>query len=869
MDDESIRDLFSARLGGLGAGNGNFTTGQAYTIDKVLPDTVITAGPAAFTTSSSASFTFTGTDNLTGSANLTYEYSLDGGPWLGATSPLTLSGLAQGAHTLLVRAIDEAGNRDIAAASHSWTVDATAPNTTLTAMPPALSASSSATFSFTGTDNLTAAASLVFQVSLDGGAWTAAISPKNYTGLANGSHTLQVRALDQAGNIDATPASYTWTVNTTVPVDTTITAKPVLFSPSTSASFSFTSNVGGATFQVSLDGSAWTAAASPKTNTGLANGSHTFQVRAVDSAGTPDATPATYTWTVDATAPDTALGTKPPPAGSSTSATFSFSGTDNITAAGTLTFQVSLDGGAWTTATTPKTYTGLTEGSHNLRVRAVDQAGNVDASPASYSWTVTNRLTGYAVTDLGTLGGTTSYAQGINAAGQVVGYSLTASGQYHAFLYSAGTMRDLGTLGGTFSYAMGINANGDVVGYSATASGQYHAFLYTAGTMRDLGTLGGASSYAYDVNDSGQVVGYSVNAAGQTRAFLYSGGTMSALGTLGGTFSYAMAINNAGQITGYSANAAGQYRAFLYSAGAMTDLGTLPGGTTSIGYDINASGQVVGYSTITGGQYHAVRFAGGVKTDLGTLPGGTYSYAYGVNNTGDVVGYATNATGASQPFLSSGGFRYDLATLLPASAGWTVTSVYDLNDRGQIAAYGRNTAGQNHALLLTPNSASFQRVDSTTQGTWKGTYGTSGYSIFQERTSLPSYASVLISGASNYTWAGSTTDVRALQKGTAGASDRLAATHYSASSFTIQVGIKDGASHQLAVYALDWDGANSRRQQIDVIDPVTGRVLNSQTVAAFSGGQYLVWNISGNVQLRVTNLVTGKNAVLSGLFFDS
>ena len=71
----------------------------------------------------------------------------------------------------------------------------------------------------------------------------------------------------------------------------------------------------------------------------------------------------------------------------------------------------------------------------------------------------------YTVTDLGTLGGTDSYAYGINASGQVVGYChTTGNAADHAFLYSGSTMTDLGTLGGTDSYANGINDSGQVVG---------------------------------------------------------------------------------------------------------------------------------------------------------------------------------------------------------------------------------------------------------------------------------------------------------------------------------------------------------------------------------------------------------------------
>src|SRR5262249_20845486 len=76
-----------------------------------------------------------------------------------------------------------------------------------------------------------------------------------------------------------------------------------------------------------------------------------------------------------------------------------------------------------------------------------------------------------------------------------------------------------------------------------------------------------------------------------------------------------------------------------------------------------------------------------------------------------------------------------------------------------------------------------------------------------------------------------------------------------------------GSAHQVALYLLDWDGSNTRSERVDVIDPSTGNVLSSQTASAFSNGVYLVWDLSGHVQLKVTRLA-GNNAVVSGLFFD-
>jgi probable HAF family extracellular repeat protein len=124
------------------------------------------------------------------------------------------------------------------------------------------------------------------------------------------------------------------------------------------------------------------------------------------------------------------------------------------------------------------------------------------------------------MTDLGTLGGASSGAAAINAAGQVVGWSTNASGVNHAFLWENGTMMDLGTLGGNSSAASGINDAGLIVGTSQTSNSS-HGFLWVNGLMRDLGTLGGSSSAAYGINDADQVVGESQASTGLYHAFLW------------------------------------------------------------------------------------------------------------------------------------------------------------------------------------------------------------------------------------------------------------------------------------------------------------------------------------------------------------
>lgn len=164
---------------------------------------------------------------------------------------------------------------------------AAAPQTTILSGPSGLSASRSATFRFKS--SLT---SSTFQCKLNAGNWSKCASPKEYTSLAQGSHTFRVRARKN-GAVDRTPATRTFTVDTVKP-ETTITDAPLArIIHDGSPSFQFTSSEPG-TFECRLDNAAFAACASPFLPELLPDRIYTFQVRARDVAGNRDATPATY-----------------------------------------------------------------------------------------------------------------------------------------------------------------------------------------------------------------------------------------------------------------------------------------------------------------------------------------------------------------------------------------------------------------------------------------------------------------------------------------------------------------------------------------------------------------------------------------------
>ncbi len=156
------------------AGNQSPTTTRTIRIDTSIPDTTIATGPDGPTNDTTPTWTFTSTE-----AGSTFECALDGAAHTACSTPFTPT-LAAGPHTLSVRAVDPAGNRDNTPATRSITVDVSAPTVTITGGPNGPTNDTTPTFTFTSE------ASATFECRIDSAAFASCTSGFTPTVTAQG-----------------------------------------------------------------------------------------------------------------------------------------------------------------------------------------------------------------------------------------------------------------------------------------------------------------------------------------------------------------------------------------------------------------------------------------------------------------------------------------------------------------------------------------------------------------------------------------------------------------------------------------------------------------------------------------------------------
>jgi len=371
---------------------------RPFTVDTVAPAAPAVSEPASLATIGLTSPTVRGTAEANAIVTVIIDSVVAGtavadsaGAWSFTTAPLS-----EGQHSVSGTARDAAGNSSPAATQVLFTVDTTVTDTSILTGPRTPTNASTAAFSFSSNKS-----PVTFECRLDGAAFASCSNPASFTGLTDGPHRLEVRARFSATDIDASAASFVWTVDTVVPL------APVVVSPQPGAVLG-TSTVtvsgtaeAGSTVTIIVDsGIAGTVTADASgafsftLPTTLADGAHTLSTRATDVADNTGPVSAVATFTVDTVAPVAPTLTQPAPNTVFNVASPSFSGTAE--AGSTVT--VNVDGasvgtvvansaGRWTLVPTSP----LADGAHTASATSRDVAGNL--SPSSSPTTFTTDTT--------------------------------------------------------------------------------------------------------------------------------------------------------------------------------------------------------------------------------------------------------------------------------------------------------------------------------------------------------------------------------------------------------------------------------------------------------------------------------------------
>lgn len=351
-------------------------TGRVEVFDPIRPVVTLTSGPhgGGFTRDATPTFKFA--SSQPGSS---FKCSLDpSGPptYTGCPSPFTPAHLDDGNHFFNVEATDRDGlvGDPLTVA---FVVDTVAPDTQITAAPVTPTSDTTPTFQFASAD-----AGAHFKCKVDQGPFADCTSPKTTAALADGTHTFSVEAIDAAGNVDASPAVFTFSVVTTPP-ETSIDG-PALTKDAT-PEFDLSSDVLGATFECELDGAGFAACASPFTVAPKLNdGPHVLSARA-SAAGLTDPSPAVRMFVVDTKDPTTKITGDPGKRTSDRTPKFKFKSRSDDDAG----FECKVDRGHYKSCHSPKTLGKLARGKkHTFKVRAIDAAGNKDPSPSKWKFTV-------------------------------------------------------------------------------------------------------------------------------------------------------------------------------------------------------------------------------------------------------------------------------------------------------------------------------------------------------------------------------------------------------------------------------------------------------------------------------------------------
>lgn len=260
--------------------------------DVIAPDTTLDDAPEGLINYASPSFEFSANEAWT-----SFECRVDAAAFMPCTSVHGPEPLADGDHVFEVRAVDAAENTDATPAVSAFTIDTVAPDTGIDSGPAPRGSDSTPRFAFSGTEP-----GVSFECGSDAQDFEPCSSPFLSNPIPDGHRTFKVRATDEAGNVDPTPAVAEFMIDTAAP-DTSISSGTQKPTGDATPAFDLSATEAGSRFECSVDGGSFFGCGSPYVTPRLPDGSHTVRARAIDDVNNVDPSPAVSSLTVDTTIP--------------------------------------------------------------------------------------------------------------------------------------------------------------------------------------------------------------------------------------------------------------------------------------------------------------------------------------------------------------------------------------------------------------------------------------------------------------------------------------------------------------------------------------------------------------------------------------
>ncbi|MCL4743699.1 MAG: hypothetical protein KJZ54_16000 [Phycisphaerales bacterium] len=330
-------------------------------------------------------------------------------------------------------------------------------------------------------------------------------------------------------------------------------------------------------------------------------------------------------------------------------------------------------------------------------------------SGAVPGWAQPSGVTAYELTSIGVLEGHEgSDVLELDEFGRVVGRSQEFNGETHSVLWINGELFTAPPPpGGASANLSGISPTSGLLVGTSLVSDRSRPAAWRIGVGSTLLPLlvGSSICYTSTANDAGWMVGR-CSAANRSALWPRLDPPID-LGSLGNQFGDEGAndINALGEIVGRSYNAQRITRPYLWRNGQMIDIGGEPTDQRGFAYGINNHTEVVGYflSPRRRGFYW---FEGRITDLLEPHPLGGIPQPQEINDAGLVVGSATNREGTGPTAVAwdkSQQFQpIDLNDCIPRHADVTLVTADDVNEAGQIAAFGEYDDGRERGMLVTP-----------------------------------------------------------------------------------------------------------------------------------------------------------------------